>query len=75
MAYKNKQVTKQVFFRVPLGNIQWRFFTIEEASVELKVAPRTVLKLLRQRRLPGFKVGRQWRISELVLHRVMGAKI
>ncbi len=36
--------------------------TMEEAAARLKVKPRTVLDWLQRGRLPGVKVGKQWRV-------------
>ena len=37
--------------------------TINELSVLLKVHPTTIYRLLREGRLPGFRVGSAWRFS------------
>lgn len=42
-------------------------FSLEEAASWLGVAPRTVYRLVQRGRLPGFKVGRQWRFSPEML--------
>ena len=36
--------------------------TCDEAAEYLRLHPRTVCRLLQQGKLPGVKVGRQWRI-------------
>ncbi|MGH7906014.1 MAG: helix-turn-helix domain-containing protein [Candidatus Binataceae bacterium] len=38
-------------------------FTIKELSDHLRVHPTTIYRLLRQGRLPGFRVGSNWRFS------------
>ncbi|HUY17911.1 MAG TPA: helix-turn-helix domain-containing protein [Candidatus Binataceae bacterium] len=38
-------------------------FTIKELSEHLRVHPTTIYRLLRQGRLPGFRVGSNWRFS------------
>jgi len=41
--------------------------TVEEVAVYLKLSPMTVYRELVKRRLPGFKVGNQWRIRKDIL--------
>jgi excisionase family DNA binding protein len=38
-------------------------FTIKELSEHLRVHPTTIYRLLRQGRLPGFRVGSNWRFN------------
>ena len=38
-------------------------FTIKELSQHLRVHPTTIYRLLRQGRLPGFRVGSNWRFN------------
>lgn len=40
-----------------------QIFTIKELSDHLRVHPTTIYRLLRQGRLPGFRVGSNWRFS------------
>lgn len=40
-----------------------QIFTIRELSDHLRVHPTTIYRLLRQGRLPGFRVGSNWRFS------------
>jgi len=40
-----------------------QIFTIRELSDHLRVHPTTIYLLLRQGRLPGFRVGSNWRFS------------
>lgn len=44
----------------------------EEAAVYLRVNPQTIYRNLRRGRLPGAKVGRQWRILRRDLDRLLG---
>lgn len=46
------------------------FLTVEEVAELLRVSVRTVQRLLAEGKLPGVRVGRQWRIprAELVAH-------
>jgi len=44
-----------------------RYLTIEEAAQLLRIHPDTVRRLLREKRLPGKKIGREWRISQEAL--------
>lgn len=39
------------------------YLTVEEVSKELKVSRETILRLLRQRKLIGFKVSGVWRVT------------
>ncbi len=41
---------------------QHQLLTVEEAAAYLRVTPPTVYRLLRAGKLPGVKVGRQWRV-------------
>jgi excisionase family DNA binding protein len=43
------------------------FLTVEEAAVVLKVSPQTVRNELAARRLPGKKIGKEWRLSRTAL--------
>ena len=38
-----------------------RVFTVQELSEHLRVHPTTIFRLLRERKLPGFRVGANWR--------------
>lgn len=42
---------------------QDEIFTIKELSDHLRVHPTTIYRLLRQGRLPGFRVGSNWRFN------------
>jgi len=41
--------------------------TVEEVAAFLKLSPVTVYRELVKRRLPGFKVGNQWRVRQDIL--------
>lgn len=41
--------------------------TVEEVAILLKISPVTVYRELVKRRLPGFKVGNQWRVKRDIL--------
>jgi excisionase family DNA binding protein len=43
------------------------FFTIDELAEYLRVHPTTVYRLLRQGRLPGFRVGGNWRFRRTLI--------
>ena len=43
--------------------------TIDEVAEYLRLHPMTVRRLVRERQLPAFKVGRQWRIKRESLDR------
>jgi excisionase family DNA binding protein len=49
------------------GSIDDEVLTAEEAAALLKVATPTVLKESREGRLPGVKIGREWRYSRTAL--------
>jgi len=59
----------------PSVSVRWRFFTADQAAEVLKLNRRTVLKLLKEGKLPGKKIGKSWRISEQLLHRFLGADV
>lgn len=42
-------------------------FTIKELSEHLRVHPTTIYRLLRQGRLPGFRVGSNWRFNRTTI--------
>ena len=46
--------------------------TCEEAAAYLRVHPRTVGRLLKEGKLPGVKVGRQWRLRKADLDAHLG---
>ena len=53
-------------------------FTIKELSDHLRVHPTTIYRLLRQRRLPGFRVGSNWRFNRATIEqweRTQGAEL
>ena len=45
-----------------LANI--RLLTLSEAAALLQVSTRTLQRMIRQKQLPAFKVGGQWRMRE-----------
>ena len=44
-----------------------QLLTVDDVAQRLQVNPTTVYRLVRQGRLPGFKVGDQWRFSQEML--------
>ena len=48
--------------------------TCEEAATYLRLHPRTVGRLLAQGKLPGVKVGRQWRLRRTDLDAYLGGE-
>jgi excisionase family DNA binding protein len=42
-------------------------YTIKELSEHLRVHPTTIYRLLRQGRLPGFRVGSNWRFNRAAI--------
>ena len=47
--------------------LQEEVFTIKELSDHLRVHPTTIYRLLRQGRLPGFRVGSNWRFNRTAI--------
>lgn len=47
--------------------------TVTEAATQLKVSRRTLLRWLQQGRVPGVKLGRDWRIDPTELAQVIQA--
>lgn len=43
---------------------QTEFWTAEEVSRYLRIPQSTIYKLVQDKRLPGFKVGKHWRFSK-----------
>ena len=48
---------------------QNRTLSLEEVAAWLSVTPKTVYRLLKKGRIPGFKVGGQWRFNEEMIKR------
>jgi len=44
-------------------------FTIDELAVYLKIPKSTLYKLVREKKLPGQKVGRHWRFRKMAIDR------
>lgn len=40
------------------------FLTVEEVATELRLSVETVKRMLRNDDMPGYKVGREWRIDK-----------
>jgi excisionase family DNA binding protein len=50
--------------------------TVDEAAAKLRVNADTIRRLMRQKKLPGVKVGGQWRISATALQEyIKGGKV
>jgi excisionase family DNA binding protein len=43
--------------------------TISELSAHLRVHPTTIYRLLREGRIPGFRVGSAWRFSRVAIEK------
>jgi excisionase family DNA binding protein len=41
-----------------------RFLTLRQTTDMLQISRRTMLRMLKSKKLPAFKVGRQWRVRE-----------
>jgi len=46
--------------------------TVEEVAVYLKINPEVVRRWLREKRLPGVKVGKAWRINKEEIDKILG---
>lgn len=49
--------------------------TVDEAATRLKILPKTVRGWLREGRLPGVKLGHQWRIAESTIDKLLTGEI
>jgi len=54
--------------------METKFLTIKEVAEILKVNPETVRKKLRNGHIPGFKLGKDWRVSEKALNEFITKK-
>ena len=63
MADRRKEIKQQ-------DSGPWRIFTVDEAAEFLQLTPRTIQLLLKQKKIPGRKIGKSWRISELALNQM-----
>ena len=50
-------------------------YTIEEVAEALKLHPYTVRRLCREGKLPGFKVGGQWRFHKESIDKFIKSKV
>ncbi len=55
----------------PQVNISKEVLTVEEVSELLQISPEVVRKQLRQKRLLGVRVGKEWRIAKVELERYL----
>lgn len=46
-----------------------RILTAEQAAEKLQVTPKTIRKLLKEGKMPGRKIGREWRLLETDIER------
>lgn len=61
IGWMNKQGTKRTMTNVP--GIPSKVLTVQEVSKYLRVHRSTIYRLLKQRRLPAFRVGSDWRFN------------
>ena len=40
------------------------FLTLEEVAATLRVSKRTIHRMIKQNKIPAFKVGGQWRVAQ-----------
>ena len=52
-----------------MGNRPGDVLTIDELSVYLKIPKSTLYKLVRERKVPGQKIGRHWRFRKEAIDR------
>ena len=45
--------------------------TVDQAADYLQISPWVIRKWLREKKLPGFKMGREWRIDEKDLNAII----
>lgn len=53
---------------------QDQVMTLEELSVYLKLPKSTVYKLVQERRIPGQKLGKQWRFGKQAIDQWLNAQ-
>ena len=56
------------------GYEEFRLLTLARAAAILQVSKRTLLRMIREKDLPAFKVGGQWRIRESQLKKWVECK-
>ena len=49
-------------------------YTIEEVAKKLQITENTLRRLLRNKKIKGLKVGKEWRIKEIDLDEFLGNK-
>jgi len=54
------------------GQVSERLLTTKEVAAYLRVSRSTVWRWCQEQRLPAFKIGREWRISQARLDRLIG---
>ena len=52
-----------------------RLYTAQEVADALRIHKETALRLLRDGKIPGFKIGYDWRVSEEQLNEYIQKKI
>jgi excisionase family DNA binding protein len=53
---------------------QEEYLTVSQVAEMLQMEPESVTKLLRHSKLPGYKIGREWRIPKVELARHLQAR-
>ncbi|HVN91417.1 MAG TPA: helix-turn-helix domain-containing protein [Candidatus Binataceae bacterium] len=71
MATKNIELTTKATGET--GN-RSRLITVRELAAYLRVHPTTVYRLLRQEKIPSFRVGSDWRFDREAIERWMSEK-
>jgi len=71
MATKNIELTTKAAGET--GN-RSRLITVRELAAYLRVHPTTVYRLLRQEKIPSFRVGSDWRFDREAIERWMSEK-
>jgi len=58
------EIPADVFLCMPIDPV----YTVKECAEKLKVTERTILELIRKKKLRAVKVGREYRITESVIN-------
>jgi excisionase family DNA binding protein len=51
------------------------FYTVDEVAKVLRLHPYTIRRLCREKRVPAFKFGGQWRFEKTAIQKMMGEGI
>ncbi len=71
MSSRKTEITKVTTEAQPKSENESRILTVRELAGYLRVHQSTVYRLLRERKLPAFRVGTDWRFSRETIERWM----